>query len=208
MLRRQVFVRSRECNSPYTLELLKVDFDESQLMLQKTLKIEELEITGPKKSFSLPPHENEIDYQNVEWFHPSFVSLKEATMALVHSSETSGSFLVTDIPETEQSYGLYQNGDYVLLLRGEDPTDVFQSSIHRQSRTGGYVLFGIKTERIFSSLSELVNYYWENPPLEFQFDLKEPLKSCSKCKKCRTVNTFKLGTDEIIPQPNHRPVSI
>ena len=126
-----------------------------------------------------------MDHENTDWFHPSFESLRDASIALINRSTSSGTFLVTDIPETEKSYGLYRDGDFVLLLRGENWNDITQSSIHRKLSTGGYAIFGIDTDRVFMSLYDLVEYYRRNPPPELQTELVEPLLSCASCRKCR-----------------------
>lgn len=134
-----------------------------------------------KKESSIIPHINEV------WFHPSFASLTEAAIALIKMSNVYGSFIVTDIPDAEKSYGLYRDGDYILLLRGTKQWDVFQSAIHRQFSTGGYMLFGVNSDRVFESLYDLINYYRLHPASDLQANLTEPLQSCNKCRKCRSA---------------------
>jgi hypothetical protein len=116
------------------------------------------------------------DHENEEWFHPSFESLQDACKALYVRS--SGTFLVTDLPESEKSFGLYGDDSYVLLLRGQTGN----SSYVIRHQSNGYMISG--TDHIFSSLRELISHFQDNSLPESEARLSETLGTCRRCRRC------------------------
>jgi len=182
---KQVLPHSEQMDTFTDLETPTNDSVELDMLMQEKTNLTVTTTSDYSSSFCPSITESFESHCNEDWYHPSFTSLTEAAIALIKMSNSCGSFMVTDIPEAEKCYGLYREGDYILLLRGIKQWDVFQSAIHRQFKPEGYILFGIKSDRVFESLHELVNYYCQNPPPELQANLTEPLKSCNICRKCR-----------------------
>ena len=87
---------------------------------------------------------------------------------------------MTDIPESEKSFALYGNDSYLLLLRGQ--SGVSASVIRTQPGDGGYTISG--TDRVFSSLRELITYFQDNSLPESQARLSETLETCRRCRRC------------------------
>ena len=127
----------------------------------------------------------DTEHENKDWFHPSYDSIKDAAVALINTPQANNeTYLVTNIPESEKSYKLYRDGNFVLLVRGKNSSNISQFIIQRQNTTStaGYVISG--STRIFSSLYELVNYYSQMTSPDLQAKLSEPLRSCKRCRRC------------------------
>merc|ERR1712108_85110 len=87
-------------------------------------------------SFTTSVRENTSNPTSEDWFHPSVNSIGEVTLALVENSHFPGTFMITNTPTDGDS-------KHILLVRGNDKWDIFQSEIYLHPKNGGFVLSGI-----------------------------------------------------------------
>ena len=131
----------------------------------------------------------ETSHEDEEWFHPEFNSMRDSYLAMVNRTSMDGTYMVTNIPEAERSYGLYENGSYIILRGGAKSKDVTFSVIRKEEIGEGFVISG--TDQVFPSLFELINHFQQNPLPHSNNTLSEPLKHCSigESKRCRRCSS-------------------
>ena len=126
-------------------------------------------------------------YEDEDWYHPEFSSMRDAYLAMVNRTNMEGTYMITNIPEAERSYGLYEIDSYVILIGGATSRDVSSSVIRKDESKEGFLVTG--ADRTFSSLFELIHHFKHNPLPDSENVLVESLKRCSinenkRCRRC------------------------
>ena len=88
-------------------------------------------------------------HEDKDWYHPDFTSMRDAYIAMINMSSSDGMFLVTNIPQKDQSYGLYPKSScYIILRRGLRCRDITVSVIHYEENKRGLMISG--SNHVFS----------------------------------------------------------
>ena len=96
-------------------------------------------------------------------------------------SKMEGTYLVTNMPEAEKSYGMYGKDSYVILQSGAKARDVEKSIVYKKINKK-FKISGIDQE--FSSVYLLIQHFKQNPLPESGKTLVEPLPACKRCRRC------------------------
>ena len=128
-----------------------------------------------------PSHEDQ------DWYHPEFKSLRDSSLAMYNRTSMEGTFMVTNIPESERSFGLYKDGNYLILRGGAMSREVTISVIRRDESGENFVVSGI--DQGFPSIFELVEHFKQNNLPGIDKSLVEAFKRCSisenkRCRRC------------------------
>ena len=133
---------------------------------------------------------NKHSYIEEDWYHPRFKSMRDAFIAMVNNANSEGTYLVTNVPDAERSYGLCNKDSYVVLRRGARCRDISCSVILYDENGGGFMISG--TNQAFPSVSELIQYFQQNPLPNSDNTLGNPLLMCNRCTKCNLRKTINI----------------
>ena len=124
-----------------------------------------------------------------DWYHPEFKSLRDSYLAMFNRTTMEGTFMVTNIPESERSFGLYKDGNYLILRGGAISREVTVSVIRKDESGENFVISGI--DQVFSSIFELVEHFKQNNLPGVNNTLVEAFKRCSinETKRCRRCSS-------------------
>ena len=127
------------------------------------------------------------DHKDQDWYHPEFKSMQNSYLAMYNRTSMEGTFLVTNIPEAERSFGLYKDGSYIILRGGAISRDVTVSVIRKDESGENFFVSGI--DQVFPSIFELVEHFKQNNLPGIDNTLVEAFKRCSinenkRCRRC------------------------
>merc|ERR1719400_1542478 len=98
----------------------------------------DLESSNPSDS---PIHRNTTSsHEDQDWYHPEFKSLRDSYLAMFNRTSMEGTFMVTNIPESEKSFGLYKDGNYLILRGGAISREVTVSVVRKDESGENFVI--------------------------------------------------------------------
>ena len=145
----------------------------------------DMESSNPSDS---PMHRNTPpSHEDQDWYHPEFKSLRDSYLAMFNRTSMEGTFMVTNIPESEKSFGLYKDGNYLIIRGGAISREVTVSVVRKDKSGENFIIPGI--DQVFASIFELVEHFKQNNLPGIDNTLVEAFKRCSinenkRCRRC------------------------
>merc|ERR1712038_1028437 len=164
-------------------------FHNSVKILKNNRKKVDIETGSPDIRIPLLPLKRDISHEEQEWYHPGFEKLPQAIQAMKNMANSEGTYLVTNMPNTETD-------TYIIVRRGEKCSDIgycIVEYIHQNVKDTGFKIHG--TENVFPSVFHVIEHSKMNPipiipveenesPPTSDKTLTDPLPLCRRCRRC------------------------